>query len=636
MSLSELKLLAQLENRQKKVNKDLQGFVKEETLKKADEPYLLEDEDIPFMNVPTKEDLYSDLSTQELNEIQEYIINIVMPPMITKIQEEYENNPRKDQYDQDIYIKKFTDEINEKRLEEYHKYLEIYIAKKQNRLSLDNIGERPTERLANETDEQYIDRLNTIQLSIPDQESIIASRKLKIRNELRDSLKTIMKQSDAEAVLNDRNLFSDEDIKTLNQVKDKFLKDIRGTFKTIDISTFKDYTKNYLDTFQYNKGVSDYKEKYGKTSDYKSIGDGSSMSNSLYESDFGIDGFDENELEAYQIFEPNAYGTFESNYEDNEDMDRFVADLRFTPVTERGDFEQLLGTQELNALREYTPLKKAVRTPVLQSPVINPLRVSELPTMANFQSQNEYRKYLLERDTKAQTLERIKHFQESEEYGKYFQGSNAIKLKDKSNRPVSQDGILKGVVARAKRIQKYENVDIGFGITPQRPRSKKIYGKGISMPEEREDRFYQFGKFLLDNDKLNNNIVRIIYEKTGSGHPKIKNTLVSEDFKDILLDTILKSHFNERSYKRLNKEEKIFMKSILEKSGVSKILKIKSLEDDDEKHLMDRWQVLQGQFEIGNDSPTIKEEAKQIITHFISSGKITKSEGYKMLYSLSN
>ena len=630
MSLTELKLLAQLENRQKKVNKGLQGFVKEETLKSADEPYLLEDEDIPLMYIPSKNDLYDNLSAQELNEISEYIINILMPPIITQIQEEYENNPRKDEYVQDVYIKKFTEEINARRLEEYNKYLEIYLAQKQNRMSMDNIGERPTERLPNETDEQFIDRLETIQLSIPDQDSIIASRKLKIRNELRDSLKTIMKQSDAEAVLNDRHLFDDNDITTLNQVRDKFLKDIRGTFKTIDINTFKDYTRNYLDTFQYNKGVSDYKEKYGKITDNKSYGDVSTISNSIHSGDFGIDGLNDNQLEGYETFvQPDAYRNYaQDTYDDdNEDMDRFVADLRFTPVTERNDYEQLLGTQELNAYRGYTPSRKEPGAPVL------PLQMNELPTMQNFKTSKEYRDYLLNRDTKIETLQRLKHFQESKDFGDYFKD---VKTRYANGKTVSQENIIKSIVAKARKIQREQHINVGFGIQNKRSKSKTIYGKGISLPEEREDRFYQFGKFLLDNDKLNNNIVRIIYASTGSGHPKIKNTLVSEDFKDILLDTILKSNFSERAYKRLNKDEKIFMKSILEKSGVSKILQIKSLQDDDETHLMDRWQVLQGEFEIGNDSPTIKEEAKQIITHFISTGKITKSEGYKMLYSLSN
>ena len=109
MSLAELKLMSQLESRQKNVNKKLQNIVKEETTKKADEPYLLETEgqDIAHLKLPSFEKLKENLSEPQINEIIQYVQNVIMP----QVEEEMRMNILdKVKHTLPIYISQFPDE----------------------------------------------------------------------------------------------------------------------------------------------------------------------------------------------------------------------------------------------------------------------------------------------------------------------------------------------------------------------------------------------------------------------------------------------------------------------------------------------------------------------------------------------
>lgn len=611
MSLSELKLLAQLETRQKNVNKKFNNIVQEETQKLDDEPYLTESIDetpINQLQIPTLEEIKNNLSEEQINEIYEYVLNNIMPDKTNEIQRDFDRAGFRDKslFD-DAYRNVLTKEV-EKEIDNYARRRLVEV----NNL---NLGNQKSERLPNETDEQYLDRLESIRLSLPDSQSIIELKKLQERNKLKDKLQKIMKYSDTEAIINNTDLMTDENVALLNRIFPKFNKDIRETFKSIDLQTFKDYTKNYLENF---------KSKH------------LNQPNSLSETDSDTIVFKPTAKTPFKF--SDVYDNGEEEENDRNRIDHF--NLNYSHPTPRGDYSPLLGTQELKLLRE------AEATPLPNISEAIPLTKSS-QKYSEKGRKGDIEHYLTEKYGNVNDIRtKLQIFQSPD--SPYYNEFVGVETKKEGKRKGttknrSKQELIKSVASKLYNIEENKGEtpeEVGWGLKKKRGnnyRKKTFYGKGISPPTTTdENKFYPFGKFLIDNDKLEKNIIRIIYASTGINHPQMKNTLVSDDFKDMIMDIIINFKFNERSYKRLSKDERHYMKTLLEKSGVAKILKIADLDDDEDKAMMNRIRVIQGELEIGNNSPLLKTEAIEIIKHFIANGKINEANGYKMLYTLAN
>ena len=149
-------------------------------------------------------------------------------------------------------------------------------------------------------------------------------------------------------------------------------------------------------------------------------------------------------------------------------------------------------------------------------------------------------------------------------------------------------------------------------------KSKKIIGRGIDnnkgIKQQEENDFVEFGKFIINADKLESNKLRVLYKKTYLNLKDIPTKTISDNLKDILLELIERQKFNERLFNMLDYKEKQLCILLLDKSNVKKILKIKFNDNqDDFKQKKERLEVLIGEINASNDSPLIKEEAKHLL-----------------------
>lgn len=146
--------------------------------------------------------------------------------------------------------------------------------------------------------------------------------------------------------------------------------------------------------------------------------------------------------------------------------------------------------------------------------------------------------------------------------------------------------------------------------------------KGIKQTEEND--FVDFGKYVINTDKLESNRLRVLYRKTFLNIKEIPTKTISDDLKDLLLELIEMQRFNERIYSQLDEKEKTLCRLLLEKSNVKKILKLKLGGTESEFiSKRQRFEVLIGEINAGNDSPLIKDEAKQILRWLKSNNHIT-------------
>lgn len=162
---------------------------------------------------------------------------------------------------------------------------------------------------------------------------------------------------------------------------------------------------------------------------------------------------------------------------------------------------------------------------------------------------------------------------------------------------------------------------------------KIIEGKGIAIPAK-EEQYVQFGKFLIDEPRLKNGVLRVIYHSTGVAHPDFRPQEISKDLRDEISTMLETGKWSDRALKHLDKGEQTTLKKLMEKSGVARAMGIKELQTDEMSEDTNRWELLKGELRIGNNSPRIIKEMEQLVQKFMKIGRVKKQEGYKLLYEL--
>jgi hypothetical protein len=140
--------------------------------------------------------------------------------------------------------------------------------------------------------------------------------------------------------------------------------------------------------------------------------------------------------------------------------------------------------------------------------------------------------------------------------------------------------------------------------------------------------YTRFGALQISIDQLYNNKKLMIYLASGSPCTTIKNQKISDDLATILIDLLEhygKNEVNEDLLGRLSSAERDLYKSILDRSGLRKFLKIKD-KPRTIKQFIARFELLQGAIEAGNTAREIIQEALQLVTILQAADKMTREE----------
>lgn len=157
---------------------------------------------------------------------------------------------------------------------------------------------------------------------------------------------------------------------------------------------------------------------------------------------------------------------------------------------------------------------------------------------------------------------------------------------------------------------------------------RHIYGRGKSEAQNLT-KYKQINKFLVDMQRLkNDNILCVKYASTMSLHPILKTVRVSNVAKTVLLG-IIADHFIESEYRKLNETDKRI---------VNKFVKYCHLDypiEDTSQEEQEKYDILLGEYNSGNDSPQVKAELKKFVCMALADNKIPKYQGMHLLYELS-
>ena len=192
-------------------------------------------------------------------------------------------------------------------------------------------------------------------------------------------------------------------------------------------------------------------------------------------------------------------------------------------------------------------------------------------------------------------------------------------------------------------VLKYRNKLIADGKSKDdaKAEAKIIFGYGIA---QRGSEFVEFGKLILDINKLTEqNKLRVLYPNH-INVKEIKTTSISQNFEDVIVQLLETNKLNRSLFDTLDKGEQDLLLLLLNRAGLHKFLKdvkskrdkeIESLssEKEDEYHMnklpkstIDRWDVLKGMIMAGNDNRNLVKEAINIVNTFKSTGHFSESD----------
>jgi hypothetical protein len=186
------------------------------------------------------------------------------------------------------------------------------------------------------------------------------------------------------------------------------------------------------------------------------------------------------------------------------------------------------------------------------------------------------------------------------------------------------------------RLNRPQLTDIAFKLKYREEISKtgkgmrQIEGRGIEKLAKNPDKIeLNNGKFILDMEKLNRNILSVTYASCRASLPSLKREHVSNDVKNIIKD-IVENKYNANLFNKMNPDDQRIVSTFV------RTMKIPNIDMREFNEAYNRhFQVLEGQLNAGQNSPSIKRELKAYYLRAIQENLIPKNQGYNKLFELS-
>ena len=174
----------------------------------------------------------------------------------------------------------------------------------------------------------------------------------------------------------------------------------------------------------------------------------------------------------------------------------------------------------------------------------------------------------------------------------------------------------------------------GVGFKASRIPVSKV-GKGVKLEKEDNPTYRQFGKYVIHIPHLlTNKTANFKYPSLGS-IPTIKPLTISDDYKDLLLDVLHTGKLNKKELERLPQNEIKHFERVAVGAGLVEQLGLKIGNTEEDKADAKRFELLRGEYLAGNNNDKMIKELRQLITKFINTGRIHKTEGLNLLLELS-
>lgn len=220
-----------------------------------------------------------------------------------------------------------------------------------------------------------------------------------------------------------------------------------------------------------------------------------------------------------------------------------------------------------------------------------------------------------------------------EEYKKYLatlhlDKTEGLKLLDKTKMITGM-----GMKKVAKKASK--NIVFGCGLAKKQSKPKKCFIEKIDFTDglPLDKSYIPFGKYVIHKHKLSGGILQVRTVK-GGAIPKIPTLGISPALGKIIKKMVGGSLPTYDEMSSLNDDEKNTLYKVFKLSQVDKADMLPSPDKTKEEQEMNRFQILKGQIQAGNNSAELIREFKCMLMKFISGGKIPRGQGMDIVCEL--
>jgi len=134
-------------------------------------------------------------------------------------------------------------------------------------------------------------------------------------------------------------------------------------------------------------------------------------------------------------------------------------------------------------------------------------------------------------------------------------------------------------------------------------------------------------KYFIDTHKLNNNVLEIRYNK--NRHlTNVKTQVIGNGVKNIIHNIINNDNMNQKEYHVLTEHEKHLIRTILN------MLEKPHLLGSTDEQFNDKFQILLGEYNAGNNSEILRNQIKQYILHAMKLNMIGRQAGQQMIIEM--
>lgn len=179
-------------------------------------------------------------------------------------------------------------------------------------------------------------------------------------------------------------------------------------------------------------------------------------------------------------------------------------------------------------------------------------------------------------------------------------------------------------ITPTKFITFFKSFKSGSGLRKSK-RKKIIAQKGASVKQV--GKFVEFGNLILLLRKLYDNNVLSIKDKNGINIPGIPNQKTNDNFVNLILKIVNNEDVNLKDIDDLNEKDSILFTVLMNKAGLKKKYQINNVRTLEA--LSKRLELLEGEFEAGNDNDIMIKELYEIVFKLAYLGAITLSNAKK-------
>jgi hypothetical protein len=189
--------------------------------------------------------------------------------------------------------------------------------------------------------------------------------------------------------------------------------------------------------------------------------------------------------------------------------------------------------------------------------------------------------------------------------------------------------------AKGKKITARKQKRVRYEVLPD---GSVLYGKGVckksNLKKEKKIDYLEFGSKILSISQLEDEDTPVINLKypNKTNIPTFPKREISKELACVVQNLIDTGSVNQRLYNSLQQNDKHLFNTILRVADLHSYIKEDS--KDISKTLKNRFNVLVGEIEAGNDNPEIAREARQLIYQLTHSGMIQKHKSLEMLEEL--